>query len=72
MFLFWKRKKTINDDDDYNGDNDGDDEDDDGDGDDDDAKIKQLGKALDLSPSPVNEVSTLPPCTLISSLSQRK
>ena len=36
------------------------------------SKIKQLGKALDLSPSPVNEVSTLPPCTLISSLTQRK
>ena len=34
---------------------------DDDDEDDDDAKIKQLGKALDLSPSPVNEVSTLPP-----------
>ena len=48
------------------------DDDDGGDDDDDDAKIKQLGKALDLSPSPVNEVSTLPPCTLISSLTQRK
>ena len=47
-----EKKKSINDDD-YDNDDDDDD--------DDDAKIKQLGKALDLSPSPVNEVSTLPP-----------